>query len=552
MEVAAIESQLSGAVPFFKAVNPGIPQVFKYRTHSRVVKGAFLAWKYRKIRKRHNAGESYAQITGEFVGDRVIRKVTGPVKKEVTKLHIAAAEQNFDPRRKNGMGGRSWYDGASRQRMVVVFHDANRAGPHVDVHLGKLSVVYRVEPSLYAQLRYNRDGYLTENSQKLLMEMVREKIATNSRVPQNLDHSVTNARASWVNGDDQGTNYGDGKTRQVIHESDVDIFKAHNDGPIEMYAPALNPHRSLYMFRLPERSEDAKKAPIIIWGTKSYNHNGLEDRLHLKMVDEAKAIEVADMSTATIKYDGASCYFIINRKGTTVWSPRESKRTGERIEYTHKVSGIAGVTSEAEIRGMGELVYINDETGEYIPASSTGGILNAQSVVPEGFTPEIRMYRIDKFGSDRTTEMPFWQNRELQEKTATLHDHLKVVDLCTPTDAHSCGHEGFVVVPEGGSVVNGFKVKYVDDAEDWTIKAVEFFTGPKGKVAGVVRCVNPDGKEMKLGPGQTGDEQLTRAMMADPSLFEGAVIKVTSRRGHSGRAAKVVDGLHLDKGLAPS
>ena len=65
----------------------------------------------------------------------------------------------------------------------------------------------------------------------------------------------------------------------------------------------------------------------------------------------------ADMSTSTAKYDGSSCYFVITKDGTTVWSPRQSKVTGEQIEYTFKIDGIAITTSEQTIVGMGELLF---------------------------------------------------------------------------------------------------------------------------------------------------------------------------------------------------
>jgi hypothetical protein len=58
------------------------------------------------------------------------------------------------------------------------------------------------------------------------------------------------------------------------------------------------------------------------------------------------------------------------------------------------------------------------------------------------------------------------------------------------------------------------------------------------------------GKKFKLGPSQMGDQTLTRHMMDNPNLYEGSVVKVNSKRGHEGRASKVI-GFHDDKGLAP-
>jgi hypothetical protein len=433
--------------------------------------------------------------------------------------------------------------------MVIVFHDANRAGPHVDVHIDRMSLVYRVKPEEYAQLRYNREGMLTENSRVLLLNFIRREVSENRFAAQNLDHTRSNARASWVHGDRDGTNYGDGYTRQIISESEILIYKAHHNGPIEMYAPVINPHRPLYLFR-PFFPSKEKKVPTVVWGTKAHNPPKLEDRLHLKphkAHDEAKFMANVDPTTMTVKYDGASCYFVITKDGTTVWSPRTSKKTGEAIEYTHKVGNVSQVTSRESYVGMGELLFRDSATGSVLTASDVAGILNSNSVPSSRFQPEIRVYRIDRVGRKGVLHLPFHENRKLQHKVAKLHPTFQVVEFTDLTEAHQAGHEGVVAVPEGKSVVDGFKLKWADDPEDWTITSVDFFPGEKGGVAGVVRCLNPEGKAMNLGPGQVGDQTLTRQMMANPQDYEGVVLKVQSNRGHSGRASKAV--IHPDKGV---
>lgn len=553
-----VSSNLHGAKPYFSTVSPNLPYVFKGYTKPAVKFIFFTNRVYGSI-KTYKSGKSLDQVTGEFVGNAVIRKFTRPVKQRVSKMHIRMTRLDHDWTRKNGIGGRTWITEPGQYKMVIVFHDANRAGPHIDVHIDRLSMVYRVKPDLYAQLKYNKDGMLTENSRQAILNHLRTEIANGSRVAQNIDHTKTNARYSWVGGDRAAKHYGAATTRQVVLETDVEIYKAHHNGPIEFYAPAINPHRSMYLYRLYRGT--SKRAPILIWGNRSHQPPKLYDRLHLKMIHPENINELkdrADLSTSTAKYDGSSCYFVITKDGTTVWSPRQSVVTGEQIEYTFKIDGIAGVTSPngETIVGMGELVFRQKSRNpfrknDYLPSATGSGILNSNAVVPKNIQPEIRIYRIDKVGKEYVGNLGFWENRKIQQKVSTLHDNLHVVELMDPDTASDKGYEGVVVVPHDASINDGFKMKWWADPSDWRIDTIEFRPGDKGGVAGVAWMTSLEsGKRFKLGPSQMGDQTLTRHMMDNPHLYEGSVVKVNSKRGHEGRASKVI-GFHDDKGLAP-
>lgn len=579
MPTRTITRGLVAGKPYFTSFTPG-PQKLFLGTAAKVAKAAGTVWLGAKLGKDMIKGKPMSTIVGEQIGGRVIGKTISPVSSRVTRAHVKLPHQpKRDFWRKNGMGGRSWMTEPGRHEMVIIFHDANRAGPHIDVHLGHLSMIYKVKPDLYAQLRYNREGYLTEDSKKLIINHVRWEINNGSRLPQNLDHSLTNARSSWVDGDVEGVNYGDGKTRQVVDISTVDVYKAYADGPIEFYAPHLNPHRSMYLYQI--YPGDGKRAPILIWGNKGTQPPKLEERLHLKMVDpkliDTKLPEVADMSTATAKYDGSSCYVVISPKGTTVWSPRSSVKTGQQIEYTHKLNGIAmGASNGETIVAMGEVLFKPKQTPvqkllrqepEYLPCAQGGGLLNSNSVLPEGIEPEIRLYRVDQVGRRKMGDADFWENRKLQEQVAAMNPkHLKVVELMTPDEAQDRGFEGVVVAPlqtydtihvkdvdedwpvvGAGSINGGYKVKWWMDPHDWRIDDVGFFEGPRGGVAGVVTCTSLEsGKRFYLGPGQMGDHELCYDMAANPDDYVGLTIKVNSRHGHEGRAAKMQE-FHTDK-----
>lgn len=552
-----ISNNLYAARPYFTSVSPNIPYAFT-TPYKRVAKTLLFSHKLYGYFKSVKGGVPLANITGEYIGGRVIRRAVKPVRDKVAKTHVKMTRTDHDWRRKNGIGGRTWITEPGQYKMVIVFHDANRAGPHIDVHIDRLSMVYKVKPDLYAKLKYNSDGMLTEKSRQAIIDHVKWEVNNNSRVPQNIDHSKTNARYSWVGGDPAEKHYGAAKTRQVVLETDVEIYKAHHNGPIEFYAPAINAYRAMYLYRIYPGT--SKRAPILIWGNKSHHPPKLEDRLHLKMIHPENIQELhskADMSTSTAKYDGSSCYFVITKHGTTVWSPRQSKITGEQIEYTFKIDGIATTTSEQTIVGMGELLFKEKSWNpfkkhNYLPSATGSGILNSNAVVPKNIQPEIRIYRIDKLGKEYVGNQDFWTNRQLQQQVSQLNPHLKVVELMDPDTASDLGYEGVVVVPTNGSVNDGYKLKWWADPSDWRIDKVEFKPGDKGGVAGVARMTSLEsGKKFNLGPSQMGDQTLTRHMMDNPQLYEGSVVKVNSKRGHEGRASKVV-GFHDDKGYSPS
>jgi hypothetical protein len=551
-----ISNELYASRAYFSAISPNMPYAVT-TPYRRVAKTLLFSRRMYQYAKSLKGGVPLATLTGDYVGGRVIKRTMRPVKDRVGKVHVKMTRTDHDWKRKNGIGGRTWITEPGQYKMVIVFHDANRAGPHIDVHIDRLSMVYRVKPDLYAKLKYNKDGMLTENSRQAILEHLRKEINNGSRVAQNIDHTKTNARYSWVGGDRAAKHYGAAVTRQVVLETDVEIYKAYQDGPIEFYAPAINPHRSMYLYRLYRGT--SKRAPILIWGNRSHQPPKLEDRLHLKMIhpesiDDLKA--KADFNTSTAKYDGSSCYFVITKDGTTVWSPRQSVVTGEQIEYTFKIDGIAGVTSDETIVGMGELLFKEKSRNpfrkhNYLPSATGSGILNSNAVVPKNIQPEIRIYRIDRVGKEYVGNKSFWENRKIQQQVSTLHDNLKVVELMDPDTASEKGYEGVVVVPDNASVNDGFKLKWWADPSDWRIDKVEFRAGDKGGVAGVAWMTSLEsGKKFKLGPSQMGDQTLTRHMMDNPHLYEGSVVKVNSKRGHEGRASKVIS-FHDDKGLAP-
>lgn len=544
-----IEADLLTAKPVFKKISPGISALFGGH-YARMYKASYRAY---KLYKHVFFGNRVGQSIGIEIAATINGHLTRPIATQVAKAHLMMPAKTFRIKRHHsGMRGHFWVTNPGPQEMVIVFHDANRAGPHIDVHIGRMSFVYRVKDHTYKQLKFDKEGYLTENSRNILLGHLKDEIANNSRVPQNLDHSKTNARETFVGGSRDDKGYGAGLSRQVISISRVEILKAYRDGPIEMYAPAINSANVLYLYRL--YKGDGNRAPICIWGTKTKSHPSFDDRLHLKLVDPAdidKISDKVDPKTFTAKYDGSSCYFVITPKGTTIWSPRQSKRDGMQIQYTGKIRGAYKTTSGKTVVGMGEVLFKRHGDKFYLPQSVGSGILNSHDILPPDIEAEIRIYRIDTIGNQSYYGEDFWQNRQRQKLVSELNPRVfKVVELMTPQRAKAKGFEGVVAVPQGGSVVSGFKIKWWQDPNDWVIDSVDFKPGDKGGIAGVVYATSLDsGKKFKLGPSQVGDRNLVVDMMNRANEYVGAVMKVQSRHGHEGRAAYVLS-LHDDKGIA--
>jgi hypothetical protein len=281
-----------------------------------------------------------------------------------------------------------------------------------------------------------------------------------------------------------------------------------------------------------------------------------------------KFVSRIDPLTNTRKYDGASCYFHSDTgQGFKFFSPRFSKETGHRIEYTYKLPEMAEVGHPAKPVGMGELLFwkrtpagyllreFTDWRGpeglcwNYMEASEIGGVLNSHHVRASDIWPELRVYRIDKMSGTNTYDLPFWDNRNLQiSLTTELHSpHWRVVGLTAPLKTvRSSNWEGFVGTAKDDSINNGYKLKFLADAEDWKCIGSELYLSEKGNIAGVVNFTNPEGRKMNLGPGQIGSFDSCMEILENPDMFIGSYAKVVSRIGHSGRAAKL-QMWHTDK-----
>jgi len=495
------------------------------------------------------------EIIGAVIGNMILSAVTDPIKNAVIQSSIQAAS---DPKEEDD---RTWpnekvemVDGRMVREMRVVFHEANRAGPHLDVHIGRLSLIVKVPKDVNKTLKYNSSGSLTEKSRESLIELIRNQTSKGFSLAQNRDHTVRDANITWLRGQPGLEGYGAGTTRQSILIEPVEFLSVSGD-TIRMYAPSLYKHGQLYLHRL--GNSDDKSAPIIMWGQAKAPEMESGDKVHLKKfrADEIdKFVEKVDPKTLTVKRDGASAFFKSDDK-TELWSPRISKDTGKHIEYAHKIPEIFRVKSPVEVVGMGEIEFrrkfdiLNPFADRKMSAAQIGGILNADRVRPLNVIPEFRIYRIDKFGGKDVVNLNFFENRSLAERFIKLIGNKAIMVPEFSSLKKKPGVEGIVGIPKGGSVSDGFAVKWVEDPLDWELELVNLKRGDKGRIAGVVWFKSLEsGKKFKMGASQIGNDEIVNAIMNDPDKFIGKVYKVAGKVGHEGRAAKVIEP-HLDKGV---
>ena len=557
-----ITRQLARGGEIYKYMVPSPASALKGKTLKRIISSLFqvgLAIDCYKNRKNMD------KFIGQQIGSILVGTLcSATINKPILKAMRGAATTRRPFIKKNGIGGRTWFScegDRNVEQMVVMFHDANKAGRHLDVHIGKVSFIVRVAgKEVESKIKYNREGMLTEAAKEALINHLRAEVGTNARFPQNMDHSFSNARSNWSLNNGLTEGYGSGKTRQMVFEEAVEIMSV-DDGmgtTAKIYCPKVWKHGTTYIHRLYPGQGD-NPVPIVIWGVSKPSIPKFEDRLHLKMISPEeidKFKEKVDRETVTRKMDSASAYFDGNSTGTTFWSPRISKETGRRIEYTYKVPELSRVWTKEAPRGMGELLFrrkfdiMNPDhwfDGErYLSAAEAGGILNADRVRPIDIIPDFRIYRMDSWDGKKVSKLGFFENRALATIFAGQSRFLNLPQFSEIKKID--GWEGLVGCPKNGTLADGFKIKWVDDPQDWAVVEVKLEHGPKGRIAGVVWFESLEsGKKFKLGAGQLGDDKFVIKMMDNPNHFIGKVFKVKSRIGHEGRAAKLIEP-HLDKG----
>lgn len=442
--------------------------------------------------------------------------------------------------------------GRRRGQLIVVAHIASNE--HVEMYVydpdgsgtcHNVGVVTVPEGTL----KRNTNGWFTAATKEEARSIFRNKAAGRDFIAFSTDHRLDEAMCSWNTQEDGPSGYGAGPIREVIHVENVEIYS--NGSTVEFTSWWLNPYQRVFLHVVFSSSSD-RKGTVGVIGYKQLPEPQFEDRLHLTYDrDDVLKLQrnIGPDGRASIKIDGAATHFRIDKHGARYFSPRTSKQTGKRIEYSAKLGNLQDVASDEPIQGMGELVFVDLTTGEFLKAHEVGGVLNANRLPDDHLEPRLYVYRIDQVGRRRVIDEPYWEvNRLRCEAIAAEHPQLTVPDWVPLDRIEDTRHaEGVVAVPANTSIVEGGrKLKWRGDATDVVVTRVEFEPGDNGGIAGVVWYEDPStGREYKIASGFTREEK--EAMMADPESYEGEVMMVSGfANGHSQRAARF-EGFHQDK-----
>lgn len=423
-----------------------------------------------------------------------------------------------------------------------------------------MSLTIRVDGKpVEKEIHFDKDGWLTESSRKALINHLRNEISNNSRMVHNHDHTVNNAKCQWSYNPNNSniSGYGMGPTRQTILIDKAELYHSDLKSSQHWYIPSIEKHQGLYIYQIypgetpaTRTSIDNGKAPILIWGKLIPRDLNYNDRLHLKMILDINEFKSkVELASITKKEDGASTYFNGTSEGFKFFSPRISKETGHRIEYTYKLPELSDLKHSKNPVGMGELLFWKKSFigRKYLTPAEIGGILNSNKIRPRNIFPDLKVYRIDSWNNKYVGNLPFWQNRLLiEELCSNLASPFMTPTIFVNPYEHM-DHEGYVGVPEGISINEGYKFKFKENEFDWKIDSVNFYLSEKGNIAGVVNCTSLEsGKQFKLGPGGIGTADECMDMMDNPNNYVGKTIKVAGFHGHEARGAKLVM-YHLDK-----
>jgi len=518
------------------------PLIFKSRRLAKVISRA------RRFRSAYKLYDAYKKDRlPEHIGNMLFNKaVRKPCAKSCARMLTSIVNTSRPTSANNLSAGRTnEFTKAKAQftKMVIILHEANKAGNHVDIHIGNISIVKRLPQDF--KISKNTDGSITEATKDRIMQLVRSEFEGNAWLAQNLDHSPKDAETSWIGEENGPTGYGAGESRQVV--SSKTIYMHGSENSLEISAPHIINNRKLYLYKIMDKN-DNRSVPIISLGVKKPNAPAVKDRLHLTYdqdIDKFKRIVGKD-GDVRIKYDGASAYIESGPKGTRLWSPRISKKTGQRIEYTAKVPGIEKIKTSKKMLSMGELTFKRD--GKYLKAHEIGGILNGSNLDPT-IKPEIRAYRADKIDNKSIGEVSQSDNHSILKSLVSKSGGL--IKLPEKADINNIDRhrdiEGFVGVPANASINDGRKFKFKDDEADWEVTSVNLKPGDKGGIAGVVNFESLEsGKPFKIGASSMGSREEVIQIMNNPNDYIGRVAKVNHFGGHEGRAAQF-DSWHLDK-----
>ena len=117
----------------FLELSPSLGQLAKAKWLKQV-------WRIRAIVKQAipviRGNREPAEAIGRYIGRRINHRLFTPVRNTITKTHMRVQYNKRDTTKINGIGGRTWINpeidadknGRIIKNMVIIYHDANKAG----------------------------------------------------------------------------------------------------------------------------------------------------------------------------------------------------------------------------------------------------------------------------------------------------------------------------------------------------------------------------------------------------------------------------------------
>jgi len=175
-----LKNKFRGALPIFVSV---VPLPLPDCLFVRIIQNLRTCWTLFKM--KNLSAEQFGFAIGHSIATTLFSSAVCPT---VERISAFAYYRRPDFFGKNGIGGRGWfhedvdmYDGRMIKKAVIVYHDANKAGRHLDIHLGSISFVARITGKpIEKQLKFNHNGVLTESSKEKLMNFLRDELNNHS------------------------------------------------------------------------------------------------------------------------------------------------------------------------------------------------------------------------------------------------------------------------------------------------------------------------------------------------------------------------------------
>lgn len=376
-------------------------------------------------------------------------------------------------------------------KFVIQEHIAKRAGKHFDLRLG--------DPST---------GYGYSWAGKRIPEVGNKELFVEQPT-----HTVD--YFSFEGNIKSGYGAGDVRTHII---ADAEILRSEND-KITFQIYNLSTPQKFTLVRL-----DGKNWLLINHSLNLSQKAALDTYLRPKYKELKSLKDIKETDFVTPKIDGAYALMLLPRnKQPTVWSRRDSKRTGMPIEYTAKIPNLLGNIAPDDISNtvLQTEIFAADKKQE-IPNRILSGLLNSNvwksREAQEALKTPLRIAatNVFKYKGKDVSNLPIEQRYEI----------IKEISKKYPIIYNPLTLEKKINFPEGKVVWrNGMPYK-IKHRPDFDVFVRNIFPDKTGKMAGGFEySLSPNGKTLgRVGTGWDHDEKTK--MLQTPQDYIGRLATI--------------------------